>query len=68
MKQMKMALLALACLAFRKVYRSGLNNAQAVEELRASELTPEAAAFTEFVASTKRGIIVGGKNAVDGED
>ncbi len=54
--------------AFRKVYRSGLNNAQALEELRAGELTPEAAAFTEFVASTKRGIIVGGKNAADGED
>ena len=47
--------------AFRKVYRSGLNNAQAVEELRAGELTPEAAVFTDFVASTKRGIIYGGK-------
>jgi UDP-N-acetylglucosamine acyltransferase len=54
--------------AFRKVYRSGLNNAQAVEELRAGELTPEAAAFTDFVATTKRGIIPGGKNAEDGED
>ena len=53
--------------AFRKVYRSGLNNAQAVEELRAGEQTPEAAAFTDFVASTKRGIIPGGK-ATDDED
>jgi hypothetical protein len=32
------------------------------------DLTPEAAAFTDFVASTKRGIIPGGKNAEDGED
>ena len=47
--------------AFRKVYRCGLNNAQAVEELRAGELTPEAAIFTDFVATTKRGIIFGGK-------
>jgi UDP-N-acetylglucosamine acyltransferase len=47
--------------AFRKIYRSGLNNAQAIEELRAGELTPEAAAFVDFVASTKRGIIPGGK-------
>jgi len=54
--------------AFRKVYREGLNNAQAVEELRAGELTPEAAVFTDFVANTKRGIIPGGKNALDGED
>jgi UDP-N-acetylglucosamine acyltransferase len=55
-------------IAFRKVYREGLNNAQAVEELRAGELTAEAAAFTDFVATTKRGIIPGGKNADDGED
>ncbi|HRK16886.1 MAG TPA: acyl-ACP--UDP-N-acetylglucosamine O-acyltransferase [Prosthecobacter sp.] len=54
--------------AFRKVYRSGLNNAQAVEELRAGELTPEAARFTDFVATTKRGIIAGGKSADDAED
>lgn len=54
--------------AFRKVYRSGLNNAQAVEELRASELIPEAAHFTEFVAATKRGIIAGGKDNGDEED
>lgn len=53
--------------AFRKVYRSGLNNAQAVEELRATELLPEAARFTDFVATTQRGIIAGGK-AGDDED
>lgn len=53
--------------AFRKVYRSGLNNAQAVEELRGGEQTPEAAAFTDFVANTKRGIIPGGK-ATNDED
>ncbi len=53
--------------AFRKVYRNGLNNAQAVEELRQNELTPEAAAFTDFVANTKRGIIPGGK-ATEDED
>ena len=54
--------------AFRKVYRNGLNNAQAVEELRAGELTPEAAHFTEFVASTQRGILVGGKHSDEEED
>jgi UDP-N-acetylglucosamine acyltransferase len=55
--------------AFRKVYRSGLNNAQAVEELRAGELTPEAAYFADFVATTKRGITPGSKAGVeDGED
>jgi len=54
--------------AFRKVYRCGLNNAQAVEELRAGELTPEAAAFTEFVATTKRGIIFGGKAEAEEQD
>lgn len=53
--------------AFRKVYRSGLNNAQAVAELRATELTPEAAVFTDFVAATKRGIIPGGKSTADEE-
>jgi len=47
--------------AFRKVYRSGLNNAQAVEVLRKQDLTAEAAAFTDFVANAKRGIIAGGK-------
>ncbi len=54
--------------AFRKVYRSGLNNAQAVEELRALKLTPEAEVLTDFVAGTKRGIIAGGKGGVDEED
>lgn len=55
--------------AFRKVYRCGLNNAQAVEELRSGPLTPEAAVFTDFVATTKRGIIPGSKAGVeDGED
>lgn len=55
--------------AFRTVYRSRLNNAQAVEELRGGELTAEAAAFTDFVAATKRGIVAGGKDAGDdGED
>lgn len=54
--------------AFRKVYRSGLNNAQAVEELRQMNLTAEAAVFTDFVAATKRGIIAGGKGGVDEED
>lgn len=54
--------------AFRKIYRSGLNNAQAVEELRAQELSAEAAVFTDFVAGTKRGIIAGGKGGVDEEE
>ncbi len=54
--------------AFRKIYRSGLNNAQAVEQLRAGELTPEAALFTEFIASTKRGIVAGGKHIDEGEE
>jgi hypothetical protein len=45
-----------------------LNNAQAIEELRATELTPEAAAFVDFVAATKRGIIPGGKAAEDEGD
>lgn len=49
--------------AYRTVYRSGLNNAQAVEELRAGALLPEAALFTDFVATTQRGIIAGGKVA-----
>lgn len=49
--------------AFRKVYRSGLNNAQAVEELRSSEQTDEARIFTDFVATTKRGITPGSKGA-----
>jgi len=51
--------------AFRTVYRSGLNNAQAIEQLRSGELTVEAQAFTDFVESTKRGIIPGGKAAED---
>ncbi len=54
--------------AFRKVYRCGLNNAQAVEELRSTELTPEAARFTDFVATTKRGIVAGGKVGDDEEE
>ncbi|HAL73304.1 MAG TPA: hypothetical protein DCP71_16200, partial [Verrucomicrobiales bacterium] len=55
--------------AFRKVYRSGLNNAQAVEELRSGPLTAEAAVFTDFVSTTKRGITPGSKAGVeDGED
>ena len=54
--------------AFRKVYRSGLNNAQAVTELRATELLPDAAHFTNFVATTQRGIVAGGKIADDEED
>ncbi|MES2734811.1 MAG: acyl-ACP--UDP-N-acetylglucosamine O-acyltransferase [Verrucomicrobiota bacterium] len=55
--------------AFRKVYRSGLNNAQAVEELRSGQLTAEAAVFTDFVSTTKRGITPGSKAGVeDGED
>ncbi|MDZ4288882.1 MAG: hypothetical protein U0984_13030, partial [Prosthecobacter sp.] len=54
--------------AYRKVYRSGLNNAQAVEELRATALLPEAARFTDFVATTQRGIIAGGKSASDDEE
>ncbi len=54
--------------AFRKVYRSGLNNAQAAEELRAQKLTVEAAIFTDFISSTKRGILAGGKGGVDEEE
>ena len=51
--------------AFRKVYRSGLNNAQAVAELRQNELTTEAAHFAHFISTAKRGIIAGGKGAED---
>lgn len=54
--------------AFRKVYRSGLNNAQAVEELRAGELMEDAARFTDFVATTKRGIVAGGKVGGDEDE
>jgi UDP-N-acetylglucosamine acyltransferase len=54
--------------AFRKIYRSGLNNAQAIDELRAGELSPEAAVFVDFVAATKRGIIPGGKASADEEE
>jgi UDP-N-acetylglucosamine acyltransferase len=54
--------------AFRKVYRSGLNNAQAVAELRQNELTAESAHFANFVSTAKRGIIAGGKGAEDEED
>jgi UDP-N-acetylglucosamine acyltransferase len=54
--------------AFRKVYRSGLNNAQAAEELRAQKLTAEAAIFTDFISSTRRGILAGGKGGVDEEE
>jgi UDP-N-acetylglucosamine acyltransferase len=54
--------------AFRKVYRSGLNNAQAVSELRQNVLSTEAAHFTVFGATAKRGIIAGGKGAEDEED
>ena len=54
--------------AYRKVYRSGLNNAQAVELLRGMPLTPEATLFTDFVASTQRGIIAGGKGGGEEED
>jgi UDP-N-acetylglucosamine acyltransferase len=54
--------------AYRKVYRSGLNNAQAVDELRQEDLMPEAARFTDFVSSTKRGIIAGGKATADEEE
>ncbi|TDU68021.1 acyl-[acyl-carrier-protein]--UDP-N-acetylglucosamine O-acyltransferase [Prosthecobacter fusiformis] len=54
--------------AFRKVYRCGLNNAQAVAELRSEELTPEAARFTDFVADSKRGITPGSKAGVDEGD
>lgn len=54
--------------AFRKVYRCGLNNAQAVEELGKTALTAEAAHFVQFVATAKRGIIAGGKGAEDEED
>jgi hypothetical protein len=45
-----------------------LNNAQAIEELRAGELTAEAALFVDFVAATKRGIIPGGKTPENEEE
>ncbi len=54
--------------AFRKVYRSGLNNAQAVSELRQNTLTTEATHFVDFVSSAKRGIIAGGKGAEEEAD
>ncbi len=54
--------------AYRAFYRSGLNNAQAVEELRATTLLPEAAQFVDFVASTQRGIISGGKTVSASEE
>ena len=54
--------------AFRKVYRSGVTNAQAVEELRQQELLPDAQKFVDFVAATKRGIVAGGKGGTDEED
>lgn len=55
--------------AYKQVYRSGLNNAQAVEALRAGELTEEAALFTDFVATTKRGITPSSKGSKEeGED
>lgn len=55
--------------AYKQVYRSGLNNAQAVEALRSGELTEEAALFTDFVATTKRGITPSMKGSKEeGED
>lgn len=55
--------------AFRKVYRCGLNNAQAVEQARATELLSDAAHFIDFVATTQRGILAGGKGTeADEED
>lgn len=56
--------------AYRKVYREGLNNAQAVESLRAEHPEPSAELkhFTDFVATSKRGIVVGGKGGDEGED
>jgi UDP-N-acetylglucosamine acyltransferase len=46
---------------FNKIYRSGLNNAKAVAELRRETLTEEAAHFVNFVASVERGIVPGGR-------
>lgn len=46
---------------FNKIYRSGLNNAKAVAELRRETLTEEAAHFVDFVASAERGIVPGGR-------
>jgi UDP-N-acetylglucosamine acyltransferase len=54
--------------AYRKVFREGLNNAQAVAELRQSELGAEAAHFTQFIADSKRGITPGSRVAADDGD
>ncbi len=56
--------------AYRKVYREGLNNAQAVEALRTANPNPseELAHFIEFVGTSHRGIVSGGKGGDEDED
>lgn len=56
--------------AYRKVYREGLNNAQAVEAIRAESDSPsdELRHFADFVAASQRGIVSGGKSGADEED
>jgi UDP-N-acetylglucosamine acyltransferase len=47
--------------AFRAVYRQGRNTSEAVAELQAGRPQGHVAAFADFIASSKRGVVVGGR-------
>ena len=47
--------------AFKTLYRSKLNTTQAIEKMRAGDVTDDVAHFIAFVESTQRGIVTAGK-------
>ena len=54
--------------AFRLLYRSGLNVTQALEKIRANEMSAEVRHLVDFVASSRRGICAGPKTPPALED
>jgi UDP-N-acetylglucosamine acyltransferase len=49
--------------AYRTMYRKGLNNSQAIAEIRSKPMTPEVEQFIAFVESSQRGIVTAGRKA-----
>ena len=47
--------------AYRTLYRKGLNTSQALEAIRAKEMTPEVEKFVAFVEASQRGVVNAGK-------
>lgn len=54
--------------AFKLLYRSGLNISQALEKSRATNWSPEARAFFDFVAASRRGVCGANRAPSAGEE